>query len=319
MPDPNKTDQDNTDPVTEEEKQAAELAAKESESQDNTEETNEEFFLTVNDRTQFRTKEDAIKSFDEGGKRIAELTGWEKKGKDYGFDDPEDLDDSLQDYARLKEAEEQSSKGKSDDEAKGGKSDSTVSLTDKEQEWKKWLTDPDKAALVTRKELEELQSSIKSSREEEETADFETNVEDARATLKSLMETNKLPTDAKNFARTESYVRSWMEDNSLDKDDSVRPGSPLAKFHRGGKALQSAMEEGFNDLLDFKGHKAAADDYAEKKRSAQNSSDKVPPKGTGALAKSSNSKKHTDFTPELNSEAWEMFQNLQKSEDGKES
>jgi len=49
-------------------------------------------FLKVNDRVTYKTQEDAVRAYDEAGKRIAQLSGWEKQAKQYGLADPKDLD-----------------------------------------------------------------------------------------------------------------------------------------------------------------------------------------------------------------------------------
>jgi len=51
----------------------------------------EEPFLRVNDRTVYKTREDALKGLDEAGKRISTLSAWEKEARNWGLDKPQAL------------------------------------------------------------------------------------------------------------------------------------------------------------------------------------------------------------------------------------
>src|ERR1700688_348397 len=52
----------------------------------------EEPYLAVNDRTVYKTKDDAVRGYNEAASRIAQLSGWEKQAKQYGLTDPAQLD-----------------------------------------------------------------------------------------------------------------------------------------------------------------------------------------------------------------------------------
>ena len=45
-------------------------------------------FLPVNDRTTYRTREDAVRGFNEAANRIQQLSQWEKEAKQWGLADP---------------------------------------------------------------------------------------------------------------------------------------------------------------------------------------------------------------------------------------
>jgi hypothetical protein len=46
----------------------------------------EEPYLAVNDRTVYKTKDDAVRGYNEAANRIAQLSAWEKQAKQYGLD-----------------------------------------------------------------------------------------------------------------------------------------------------------------------------------------------------------------------------------------
>ena len=48
-------------------------------------------FLPVNDRTSYRTREDAVRGFNEAANRIQQLSQWEKEAKQWGLGDPAQL------------------------------------------------------------------------------------------------------------------------------------------------------------------------------------------------------------------------------------
>src|SRR5580658_986846 len=52
----------------------------------------DEPFLPVNDRTVYKTREDAIKGYNDAAQRISQLSGWERQAKQYGLTDPRQLD-----------------------------------------------------------------------------------------------------------------------------------------------------------------------------------------------------------------------------------
>src|SRR5579872_4119913 len=78
----------------------------------------DEPFLAVNERTVYRTKEDAAKGFNEAASRIAQLSAWEKQAKQYGLSDPKQLDAVAQELLELRkqaaDAKKQASAPKAD-------------------------------------------------------------------------------------------------------------------------------------------------------------------------------------------------------------
>ncbi len=48
----------------------------------------EEPFLPVNDRTVYRTREDAVRGYNEAANRIQQLSQWEREAKQWGLADP---------------------------------------------------------------------------------------------------------------------------------------------------------------------------------------------------------------------------------------
>src|SRR5271155_617949 len=62
----------------------------------------DEPYLAVNDRTTYRTREDAIKGYNEAANRIQQLSGWEKQAKQWGLKDPEQLTAVAQELLQLR-------------------------------------------------------------------------------------------------------------------------------------------------------------------------------------------------------------------------
>src|SRR5579871_2479657 len=63
----------------------------------------EEPFLPVNERTVYKTREDAIRGYNEAASRIAQLSGWEKQAKAYGLSDPRQLDAVAKELLELRQ------------------------------------------------------------------------------------------------------------------------------------------------------------------------------------------------------------------------
>src|SRR5271157_3674849 len=69
--------------------------------------TDNQYFLEVDERTKYKTAEDAQKAYKEAGERIAQLSSWEKEiGKAYNAD-PQQVAAALDEYLQMKEAQAQ--------------------------------------------------------------------------------------------------------------------------------------------------------------------------------------------------------------------
>jgi len=207
-----------------------------------------EYFLTVDDRTRYKTAEDAQKAFHEAGERIATLSQWEKTiGSQYDAD-PEQVAAALEDYIKIKAEQAKAT-------AAAGKTQSAethtddVQLTPKEQDALKWLQKiGPKLGYVPKAELEEVKSALaelKAGNESQTQARMETQETSGRGTLNSLIKENKLPEDPKFALFVENSVAAWVNQSQ----------KRVETWHRGGSAAQDLLKQGFeyvmNDGLNF--------------------------------------------------------------------
>src|SRR5580692_8154432 len=194
-------------------------------SQNNTDDQDTDF-LVVNERTRFRTAEDAIKSFDEAGKRIQSLSGWEKEIKDrFGVNDPQTAAALLQELVeRRAEAERNAAAAKSQKTtATTVKTDDEEGLSTEDAQALKWLKKhAPRLGFVPQEELKSTVEELKAQIEELKTGNtaasqqvFESQrnslIDSGRENVKGWMATEKITdTDGEKQLVIESLVRDWV-------------------------------------------------------------------------------------------------------------
>lgn len=202
----------------------------------------DDYFLTVNDRTRFKSQEDAIKSFNEAGERIKSFTPWEQKVKEYGLKDPADLS-SLLEELRERRSKDQSTQGRSAAASSGdGAKDPLADLSPADRKAVEWMiAQGPKAGFVTKKEYDELKASLEELRtgnQQSKDEIFNQRVETGKSQLNSLLDEAGLPTDPKFYWIVENALTGW-----IDADDRR-----VKAFYAGGDQLKALIKQGFDEL-----------------------------------------------------------------------
>lgn len=303
----------------------------------------EKWFLEVDARNRYRTREDAIKSWREAGKRISQLSGYERLLRRYGVDKPSpEMVDTL--IRELLEHRTRAKASQSEDGAsaaqqqKGSDSSRTVTsdanLTPEQRRALDWLRANGKAAgYVPHEELlpmteklkafEKELAELRGFRQNSESQHLDSLVRHGQSELRTLLKGAKLlsqdPAQAKSMGLfAERALRAWIEE---DQDR-------LDRFQAGGDELAELIREGFEEietvLNSVRAQQSAS--YAGKKNAAAG---KPPVNTAGKAATQQQSqaqqqrrspaqmnedRARKDNWDDPNKKAWELFQSMQGKE-----
>jgi hypothetical protein len=274
----------------------------------------EEPFLPVNDRTIYKTREDAIKGYNEAANRIAALSGWEKQAKQWGLSDPQQFTAVAQELLQLRKEKADAAKaaGVKNDTSKG-----PANPKEKEaqqvREYMKGLgyiskDDQEEALRELRDQIAEMRQSGSQSRE----LYFQNQEEEARGSLDTMLTEKGIQDDASKTKATiiGTLIKDWIN-NSDERVD---------QWSKGGVAAKALVKQGFDHATSLLGWGQAAPKvlkptdpgYAAAKAKALAANKKgLPAPGTAKDPKTGK------FTPKqkghinaaLHEKAWEMFQN----------
>lgn len=226
----------------------------------------DEDFLVVDDRTKYRTREDALKGFQEAGKRIASLSAWERNlAARYGNATPEQITDWLEDYRKLRiEAESRAAQEAERKSKESGKTTSDEELDPEEEKALKWLQKrlpqlgyvPKDDLLKVQEQLKEMQNKLGTleSGASQSQASFEAaTVSSGQEHLANLLKDNGFPPAAQ--AKFERYMRG-----ELNSNEELRH-----RFFEGEH--KQVVDELFKELTEFMGIKPSnsSTDYATNK------------------------------------------------------
>lgn len=278
------------------------------------------YFLEIDDRTRYRTQDDAIKGVREAGERIVKLAPYERIAQDYGIEDPNELPELLDELATLRAAKEAAGESGGTKKAASPAGDDAAAnaaiddsgLSDEDKAALKWAK---RVGIVTNNDLQtkiaELQGTVEKlgqGRQADEAARMEALVDDGRAYVPELLREHKLPVDDKKFVeRVERHMRAYLEFGSV-RNDQIIKGSPLDRFYRGGRTQQAVVNEAFQDFLETYQFSTSrkATDYAAEKAGAQNGAPKPLPKG-GIPAGEKPDDKPATFS-DAHKSAWDRYQ-----------
>jgi hypothetical protein len=202
---------------------------------------NESPFLAVNDRTSYKTREDALKGFNEAQSRITTLSGYEKVLKKYGAKDanPELLERIVTEYLTLK-----NDKGKTATTTPTATtSPEDDGLTAEDKAALKWLEkNAVKAGYVSKKDMEALQAKLeaiegKSTKAQE--AQYEANVAECQEAVTGWLGEAKVALTDEERDDLESHIAAWV--NARDER--------VTKFNRGGQSAVALIREGYGKML----------------------------------------------------------------------
>ncbi|MCI0348999.1 MAG: hypothetical protein L0Z53_06195 [Acidobacteriales bacterium] len=273
----------------------------------------DKYFLEVDERTRYRTAEDAVKGFQQAGQRIVNLSGWEKTAKLYGLENPSDVEELLDELLELRQSARTSpTKQQTDNSDAAAAAQRTGQLTEQEQQSlaaRQWLqnTLPEVFKGDAGKKLfvevlgVDPQALVNQARAQEE-LHFQGLVDTGREHVLGLLRTQGFEGDgAKALAeRAERYIAAF-----IDEDDRRKKA-----FYRGGAALRQVIEEGLNDYLS--GYeplktRGAADYQKKKLDSAKKAGKQLPTGQSGGKADESQKVTLSGHGKDHN-KAWEVFQ-----------
>jgi len=277
-------------------------------------------FLTVNERTSFKTAEDAVKSFGESGERIKTLSQWERLKDSFGVETVEEAEELLNELvdhrARVKAV------GDRDQDA-GKPVDKPV------DDPSSGLSDEDKKAVAyfkrlgvpisgdmdgLHKQIGELKTALQTSQDSDNERHASAMIESGRSVLSELVKGADLlgedqKSNQKLELRAERAIRSYLEDTSLDeKTGDVRPGSPLARFYRGGNGQREVVKEAFDDFLETfnYGKSRGVAGYEKDKQDAKNPKP-LPKGGVPAGDVGAGADRKPKSMVETHNDAWKIF------------
>jgi len=270
-----------------------------SDSGDGDDEHGRESFLVVDERTKYRTREDAIRGYQEAGKRIAQLSAWEKELKEYGELTPADvrgyLDELIQARQALAQAQDQIKKFQTEGQRQqaGGdkgatRSEDDSTLNKDEKEALAWLQKRfPQLGVVSKSELQKLSEEltgklgqIEQFQQAEQARYRENLISDGRTKLKTWMSDAQLTDDDEGSLQLmiEGYIRDYIN------ADEGR----VARFYKGGATTEALLKEGFERASKALGliRQTTQSSYAKNKAEAlKRNPKKLPQPG---LAKKSN-------------------------------
>lgn len=216
-------------------------------------------FLAVNERTKYATREDAVKAYDEAGKRISSLSNWEKTGTKWGVSDPKHLEPIFNELMTARKelptlkAELEALK-KAQAAIANPKPASNDPKAQEAEAVKKYLADlgytskEDVSNLI--KELKDEISGLKNTGSQYETQRLENQTIEAREQLGTWLSEAQVTDDADGSKReaVEELIAAW-----INKDDDR-----VAQWQRGGSGAMKLAKEGFERVITQLGLKPAA-------------------------------------------------------------
>ncbi len=265
----------------------------------------EKFFLTVNDRTKYRTQADAVKAFDAAGQRIAQLSPWEKEvSQAFGGLTPQQTKQIISEYVQLKRAERSSAASAKKD---GSPTESVSQLTAEQKEVVDFLKKngfiTKDAADALRKEIDELKNGTQELRESTDSQRLSGLVDIGRTTLSAELTAAKLaPEKAKAFER---YITAWVN------EDETR----VERFYKGGDETKAVIKEGFKAVCADFGITPASqarpnlNAARDKNKVLNRNPQRLPQSGSGS-AQRSPKPQNEGLTPDVHRRAAEVFASI---------
>ena len=279
----------------------------------------DEPFLPVNDRTVYRTREDAVRGYNAAANRIQELSQWEKSARTWGLADPAQLDAVANELLQLRreKAEAAAQSGKRNVEPRVDPADPKAKEAAQVREYMKQF------GYVSKEEqneaLQELRDFMNEQRQQGAQSleqRFDTQEADARDDVAGYLATDGFKDDGSGMklAIVGTLIKDWINGSN----------ERIAEWSRGGRAAQALVKEGYGITMRGLEWKAPATTgglpkptdpgYAEAKAKALAQNKKLPAQGTakersgdGRFAKNT-PKQKGHITSELHEKAWQMIQ-----------
>ena len=221
-------------------------------------------FLIVNDRTRYRTQEDAVAAYNEAGQRISELTPYAEIAERMGISDPATLQDILMDYQQLRTAAAKQQTREDQGQAPSPKVEQQIASNLNEQDkanveyLKKLGYSPAEAVVKALDEkIKQLQTTVEQRFQQLDGMTGQLSQRHQQALVESgqnfmaqeLQSRGYDTSDPEVLEVLENAITNWMTANSYTDKGNLIPGSPLDKFFRGGRGLQDAVAQGLDRVL----------------------------------------------------------------------
>lgn len=275
-------------------------------------------FLAVNDRTKYATREDAVKAYDEAGKRIAALSPWEKTAKQYGLGEPKHLEaifkETLSSRTELANAKAELAALKKMQETlaqpKPASNDPKAAEAQQVREYLKGLGYTSKEEVTeAMKELKDEIAALKSNGSQAESTRFENQEAEAREWLSSQMSEAKIADDESG---TKANIVGTLVKQFIESTDEN-----LATWNRGGSGAKKLVEAGYTQVMNHLGWKpaeatpnAGATQAAATGRRLQNSKTLPAPGTAKSAAATPAPKKAAGITADLHNKAWAYMEKM---------
>lgn len=275
-------------------------------------EKKEDYFLDVDERHRYKTKDEVIKAIKESGTRIGQLSAWEKEvGEAFNGVTPAQAAELLDELIELrKKTKEAAAAPKQDATVKSPADDPASKITDPEERKKheanlKYLKEN---GFLTKAEVEQMTKdlreqvlALKGSTEAQESERFNQRVEQGESFIKTLISDAKLPEGVNKLAV--KYITGCLSEAN-DPD-----GKLFAQFMRGGAVMQTLLKSLFEEFNEGIGAVRTSDkgNYQTEKEKAAAGATKVPPRG-GSGSEKPLTRKDDKKKPSTNDRAYEVFQ-----------
>lgn len=280
-------------------------------------------FLTVNERTRYKTREDALRGFTEAQTRITSLSQWEKVAKQYGLTDPAQINQVVRELLDLRKSAQAGKTAASDaSQQPTGKTHSDDDLSAEDQAALKWLqkmaprlgyvpkADLDKTVAELKAQVDELKGGQQSTEEQARNA----AIDHGSSELTKLMTDAKLPTDEDARGAFETLIRAWIE---ADESNELR-----ARFFASPSERAAVVKEGFEQVRKtfgkFTGGSSPASYAANKNAAARRSTQPLPQQGAsrgtqpgkGGNSRPNQGGPRTDPNRDQHEKAWEIAEKI---------
>jgi hypothetical protein len=281
----------------------------------------EEPFLPVNDRTIYKTREDAVRGYNEAANRIQQLSQWEKEAKQWGLGDPSQLRNVANELLQLRreKAEAAAQAGKRNVEPRVDPADPKAKEAAQVREYMKSLgyvsKEEQEEAL---KELREFVNEYRQNDSRSTELRFETQEADARDDVAGYLATDGFKDDGTGMKLSivGTLIKDWINGSE----------ERIELWSRGGRTAQNLVKEGYDfsmRALEWKKAPATTGGvlkptdpgYAEAKARAVAQNKKgLPAQGTakergqdGRFSKTTPKQKGGHINAELHQKAWDLI------------
>ena len=224
----------------------------------------EQYFLDVDERHRYKTREDAIRAISESGQHISRLTPWQEHASRYGVTDPNHLPRILDQYLEMRDKLAQYERERAQaapaqaPNPQGGQGNGQQ-LDPKDQANIRYLEQQgftrkeaiDKTLSEKLSPLESRINGLEGRFQESQTVLTNAAIDQGRQQLSTLMTEAGLPVDNPEMNEmVENSIVAWMEANSrYDKQGNPLPGTPLHQFYQGGAATKEVVRQGAAKVL----------------------------------------------------------------------